>query len=311
MTARLLVVGEALVDVVLTADGARTEHPGGSPLNVAVAASRLGVPCTLAAQLGADGRGELIRRHVEASDVRVQALPPVATTGTATARLDSDGAATYDFEITWAPETVPDPESYAAVHTGSIALALAPGSDRVLELLARARELGVPTTVDPNVRLAITPDVSTVRTVVDQAIRLAWGVKLSDEDADVLMPGLSAERVLDEILAAGPALVALTRGSAPMLFGSGKARAEVAAPATRVADTIGAGDTAMGAMLATCWDRGWLGAASLDDEQLAAVGQVAVEAAAITCSRPGADPPWLAEMSSGLHAQVASPSAAG
>jgi len=278
---------------------------------VAVAAARLGIPCTLAAQLGDDDHGTLIRRHVEASAVRVEALPPAAPTGTATARLGSDGAATYDFDITWAPQTMPDPEGFAAVHAGSIALALAPGSDRVLELLARARALGTPTTVDPNVRLTITPDVAAVRHVVDRAVRLAWGVKLSDEDVEVLMPGLPAERAVDELLAAGPALVALTRGSAPMLFGSGDARAEVAAPVTRVADTIGAGDTVMGALLATCWSQGWLGVRTLGVEQLIALGEVAVEAAAITCSRPGADPPWLAEMSAGQRTSLAAGSAAG
>jgi fructokinase len=88
-----------------------------------------------------------------------------------------------------------------------------------------------------------------------------------------------------------------------MLLASGDARVEVAAPVTQVVDTIGAGDTAMGALLATCWDRGWLGAPTLGAEQLTAVGAVAVEAAAITCSRPGADPPWLPEMRSGLRAE--------
>ena len=296
MSSPLLVVGEALVDVVLRPDGSRREHPGGSPLNVAVAAARLGARTVLAAQLGNDEHGNQVRRHAEASGVRVHAVPPDNRTATATARIQADGAAEYEFDVTWNPESFPDPAGFAAVHTGSIAMALPPGSDRVLELLTTAQHAGIPVTVDPNVRLAITPDVAAVRRLVRSAAAVSWAVKLSAEDAAALMPGMSAGEVVDTVLADGPSLVVLTRGAAGMLLACADARVEVPTPRTDVVDTIGAGDTAMGALLATCAARGWLGARALSASHLEELGSVAVRAAAITCSRAGADPPWEAEL---------------
>lgn len=296
MSAPLLVVGEALVDVVESPGRGRTEHPGGSPLNVAVAAARLGAPAVLATQLGDDASGRLIRAHAEGSGVRVCSVPPHRPTGSATARIGAGGAAAYEFDVTWDPERLPAPDGYAAVHAGSIGVALQPGADRVLSVLARAAVAGVPVTLDPNVRPAITPDLAAVRTTVARATALAWGVKLSEEDADLLWPGRSIEAVVDELATAGPELVALTRGAESSLLGSGAVRVEVPARRTDVVDTIGAGDTFMGTLLASCARWGWLGRAGLSEPQLRAVGQVAVTAAAITCSRPGADPPWTAEL---------------
>lgn len=297
MSSPLLVVGEALIDVVLRSDGSRREHPGGSPLNVAVTAARLGAPTVLAAQVGDDEHGDLIRQHVEASGVRVHAVLPAHRTATATARIQADGAADYDFDISWDPESFPDPADFAAVHTGSIAMALTPGSDRVLELLTAAKHAGIPVTVDPNVRLAITPDVAAVRRFVHSAAAVSWAVKMSDEDAAALTPDLSADQVVDTLLEQGPSLVVLTQGSAGILLATPDARVEVPTQNTEVVDTIGAGDTVMGALLATCAARGWLGAAALSSSQLEELGSVAVRAAAITCSRAGADPPWEAELS--------------
>lgn len=296
MSAPLLVVGEALVDVVEPPGGGRTEHPGGSPLNVAVAAARLGTPAVLATQLGDDASGRLIRAHAARSGVRVCSVPPHRPTGSATARIGAGGAATYEFDVTWDPEQLPAPDGYAAVHAGSIGIALQPGADRVLSVLARANAAGVPVTLDPNVRPEITPDLAGVRAAVGRAVALGWAVKVSEEDADLLWPGRSIEAVVEELANAGPGLVALTRGGEPALLGCGAVRVEAPAPRTDVVDTIGAGDTFMGALLAACARWGWLGRTDLSECDLRAVGEVAVAAAAITCSRSGADPPWTAEL---------------
>lgn len=284
------------MDVVEHADGRRTEHPGGSPLNVAVAAARLGTGALLATQLGNDAHGRLVREHAAHSGVSLESLSPSRRTGTATARLGADGAATYAFGLSWDPATLPVPDGFAAVHAGSIGVALQPGAERVLELLARSRAAGIAVSLDPNVRPAVTPDLPAVRAAVARAVALSWAVKLSDDDADVLLPDRSPAEIVDEVLAAGPALVALTRGSAPALLGCGDVRVEVPAPRTDVVDTIGAGDTFMGALLAACAHRGWLGHRGLGADELAGLGRIAVTAAAITCSRPGADPPWAAEL---------------
>ena len=150
--------------------------------------------------------------------------------------------------------------------------------------------------VDPNVRPAMAPDVDDLRRRVGELLNYADVVKLSDEDAQVLWPGRSPDRALDEALAVGtPRVAVLTRGGAGALLATNSARAQVAAPPVPVIDTIGAGDSFMSALLVALCERGGPRAA-LRQADLVAVGGFACRAAAVTCSRAGADPPWRAEL---------------
>ena len=292
----VLVVGESLVDV--TRDGADTSvRPGGSPLNVAVGLSRLGVPTTLLTQLGDDAYGELVRAHLAASGVNVALLGPPGRTGSATVRLDAAGQASYSFDVRWDPPPDPLPDGYDQLHVGSLGATLPPGADVVAALVRQARERGMGISLDPNIRPAMTPELGEVRRRVHELVALADVVKLSEEDAGAVFPRRTADQVLDDLLAAGaPVLVVLTRGDAGAMLASPTARVSVAAAAAPVVDTIGAGDSFMAALLAGLRPLG-RPAPPLDRGELEALGRFACQAAAITCSRAGADPPWRATLS--------------
>ena len=98
-----VLVGEALVDIVVPVGGEPTDAPGGSPLNVAVGLSRLGLDTLLVTELGDDGYGKLVRDHVVGAGVRLDehSVVPGRRTSTATAHLDAHSAATYDFDLSW------------------------------------------------------------------------------------------------------------------------------------------------------------------------------------------------------------------
>jgi len=292
---RVLVVGEALVDVRVE-DGGSTEHPGGSPLNVAVGLARLGVPTTLASQLGDDPHGRMVAAHVEASGVDLVRLPPHGATATATARLEPGGGATYAFDISWDPVRLPEPDGFRMVHVGSIGATLPPGAHGVVALARAASSAGVPVSVDPNLRPSITPDIEQARGYVEQIMALASIVKLSDEDADVLWPGRGPLPVVDALSGSpGAPLVAMTRGSEGAVLATGPDRGRAAARPVDVADTIGAGDSFMAALLAGVLLHDLPGAGGWAPA-LDWLAGLAVEAAAVTCSRPGADPPWAGEL---------------
>lgn len=290
----VLVVGESLVDVVTGADGETVRRAGGSPFNVAIGLARLGVPTRLATQVGADEDGDLLRSALTKSRVALTDLEPrPERTATAVATIDADGSANYQFDITWNPETLPGAEGFDAVHVGSIGTALAPGADEVANLVSRAAAAGIPVTFDPNIRLDIQGDVAELRSRFDTIAHHAAVIKMSDEDAAALFPARPLEDLATELAAMG-SLVAITRGSEGALLCSGGVVAHTSAPHIEVADTIGAGDSFMAALLAGLAALSWT--RELDSGQLAALGELASDAAAITCMRPGADPPRRSEV---------------
>ena len=89
----------------------------------------------------------------------------------------------------------------------------------------------------------------------------------------------------------------VTRGEKGAYLASGQARVSVPPVRTHVADTVGAGDSFMAALIwALAFEgAGWDGRA-LPADRLEAVGKTAARAAAITVSRPGADLPYLVDL---------------
>lgn len=297
MTSRhaVLVLGEALIDIV-ERDGGDAEFVGGSPANVAVGIARQDVPATLLTRLGRDDRGRRIADQVTASGAVVhEASWTDAATSTARARLRADGSAEYDFDIVWALEADAAADAAAAasvVHSGSIALFLQPGGEVALATLERAQQAGRVVTVDPNVRPALVGPHP--RPVAERAFAAATLVKLSDEDAQALYPGVPAARVLETIAARGPQIVVMTRGGEGALALGPSGLVEVAPLVVDVADTIGAGDAFMASLITSLVDDADLLAG--DADALPRALRRAVVTAGITVSRPGANPPTRAEV---------------
>lgn len=306
--ARVLALGEALTDVVVRADGTVSEHPGGSVANVAVAFARLGGEVELATWIGADpGGAELVAWLAAAGVGIVVGSTSAAITPRATAHLDRTGAATYEFELDWqVPPGFAVAPGVAAVHTGSIAAWLAPGADDVLAAV-RAASSTATVSVDPNVRPSLIDDVAAVRARVDALVATADIVKASCDDLELLAPGAAPDAVAREWLTAGARLVVITCGADGALAFGRRATAGYS-PVTpiEVVDTVGAGDTFMGALLWGLAERGLLGAAArpalegLGRAELADLLAVAATAAEISVGRPGADPPTGAELSATL-----------
>lgn len=289
---RVLVLGEALTDIVQRPSGV-TEHPGGSPMNVAYGLARLGVPTTLLTSLGPDERGDAIEAHLRAVGVHLAAgSRAAARTATATALIDSTGAASYRFDIDWVLPEAPSLDAFSLVHSGSIASFLQPGADAVRRVLHDARD-GRWVSYDPNIRAALVGERRSGVTAFEDTAALAHVVKLSDEDAQWLYPETNLDRVLRRILELGPVLAVATAGAHGSILCTADQVVRVPAAPVDVADTIGAGDSFMSALLEGLVART---PADLSELDLAALGHRASAAAAITVSRPGADPPSRSEL---------------
>ncbi|MGH3365861.1 MAG: carbohydrate kinase family protein [Nocardioidaceae bacterium] len=312
----ILVVGESLVDVVTGPEGATDqqafEHvatPGGAPLNVAVGLARLGVPTQLLTRFGRDANGERIARHLESSGVRLRpGSADARSTSVARARVDARQQATYEFELSWDPPSSAFPADCVAVHIGSLGTVVAPGAGVVEDLAAQARAASLVVSYDPNVRPSVLADVPDPWRDVRRWAAGATVVKLSDQDGAYLQPGRPVDDLLDELLSAEHTLLAVvTLGERGIRMATTTHRVDVPAPPTRVVDTVGAGDACMAGLLAALRGRGQLqrsaiGRLRVDD--LRAVGSAAAAVAALTCSRRGADPPWLRDLEGRAQASI-------
>jgi fructokinase len=292
-----VVAGEALVDIVVPMSGATEHAPGGSPLNVAVGLSRLGVETLLVTRLGDDDHGRLVRSHVEASGVTLAdaSVVPGLRTSTATAHLDENGAATYDFDLTWDLPRLPLPEGATALHVGSIGAALRPGREAVVRLVEEAAAAELLVSYDPNMRPVFTPDRAQAWADVREVAAASRLVKLSDEDLDFLLPGSTGEDAARALLGGRTEVLVVTYGGSGAVAFSSQGVVEVPSQRSEVVDTVGAGDSFMAALLAVVAEQGLASSA----EPLRRQVEAAHQAAAVTVSRRGADPPRRHELLEG------------
>jgi fructokinase len=301
----IVVAGEALIDLIADGTGLHA-YPGGGPFNTAVALGRLGVPVGFLGRLSEDAFGRLLDARLAESGVdRRYVLRGQAPTPLAVVDATSDGDHKFSFYLAgtaYADVTITDlptlGQDVAAVCVGTLALATDPPASAFEELIRResARRL---IAIDPNIRPAACGDRDAYVRRFESWAERAHVIKLSDDDADWLYPGVAHEAVVGTILARGARLVVLTLGPDGALARTSSAGARTAALHVDVVDTVGAGDSFGAGLLGRMWQTGRLDAQAVDlltDEELEELITFAAAVAAIQCSRAGATPPALEEL---------------
>jgi fructokinase len=302
---RILVIGEALIDIVREAAGAHVEHVGGSPANVAVGLARLDHRVRLATALGRDERGERIAAHLADRGVRLTKSSFTShPTSTAQVTFDADRNATYEFDIHWnlAPVSVGTRDIH--IHAGSLATALEPGGTRCRAAMTENRATAT-VSYDPNIRPGIMGDLDSVRTGVEELLDVVDVVKASSDDVELLYPGRVVDDVIEHWLGHGPALVVLTRGADGVTFRTRSDDVTTTLPtrAGTVVDTVGAGDSFMAGLLSGLFSLGLIGGPQARDSLQAATADAvrpAIErglaCSAVTVGYAGAYAPSLDEL---------------
>ncbi|MBJ8348871.1 carbohydrate kinase [Antrihabitans sp. YC2-6] len=296
---RVLVVGEALIDIVRYADGTSTEYVGGSPANLAKGLGRLEIETTLLTSFGDDARGRAIEEVLRASGVRVvQAGPAGVDTSTAMATLDENHSATYIFDIHWdlADADLPPIDH---IHVGSIGVAREPGAGAVARLVSDRRP-AVTVSYDVNARPSLMQPRADAVARIDAMIAQSDVVKMSDEDLEWLRPGDTFEDAMARILSDGPGIVVVTEGAKGAVAYTAEGSVRIEGRRVDVVDTIGAGDAFMSGFVHALAVRGLLGGDALRAISLDVLRDCLNHAnlsAALTVAAAGAEPPTLAELS--------------
>jgi fructokinase len=301
----IAVTGEALIDLVLDHDGRLAAQPGGGPFNTARTIGRLGAAPAFLGRLSQDSFGDLLRKCLTEDGVTLAVtLPTAAPTTLAVVNVNPAGAPRYQFYLSGTSASSLDhplmsaslPDQVTALHAGSLALVTEPIATSIERLILGGVPPDTLVMIDPNCRPEAISDPPAYRARLSRILRRADVVKASVEDLGYLYPGETAQTAATALLHQGPGLVLITNGSRPAqaLLPGQEISAEV--PAVQVVDTIGAGDAFGGAFLAW-WTRNGLTRSGLHrPDAVTEALQAAVEVAALTCTRAGAEPPWLAEV---------------
>jgi fructokinase len=305
----ILSCGEALIDMlprITTADEAAfAPYAGGAVFNTAIALGRLGAPSGFFSGLSTDLMGEILIDTLAASrvDTRFAARSPRPTT-LAFVKLKG-GQATYAFydentagRLLSAADLPALPPSVTALFFGGISLVNDPAASTYEALQAREAPHRV-TMIDPNIRPGFITDEAPYRARIGRMMAMADVVKLSDEDLHWLMGEGEGVTLARRIIATGPKIVFITEGAAGARAITATQNRFFAATSVTVADTVGAGDTFNAGVLSALHERGALtraALANLPGDTLDAALSLGTRAAAVTVSRPGANPPWAHEL---------------
>ncbi len=306
--AKLWFLGEALIDFVPTASTggeAFAPHCGGSPFNATKAAALAGAEVGFLGAVSTDLFGDRLLADLDAHGIDTSHTPRSDDPSTLAFVELHEGNARYAFfnALSSTSQIDPDPATFPGkpgdiLGLGSISLIDAPGAENITRYAAAVADRAT-LSIDPNARPGMTPDPDAWRTRIRSLVDLCGVVKISDEDLEFLSPGTSPSDFAAAQLARGTGLVTVTHGADGAEAFTATAHVFRAPPKVDVADTVGAGDTITGYLLAGLATHGLTtkdALSALPDDTVGELLERAMSAAALTCTRVGCVPPTSAEV---------------
>ena len=308
--------GENLIDTVHrplpSGEVAQNHNLGGSPYNVAVALARQGMKPHYLTPISTDGFGEQLADHLQREGVILAGERRPEPTTQAIVTLEN-GIPTYVFHRDGTAErAISGPGINAAMpdlathfHAGSLAFAGRGDADIWEAVFHKARQNGLTTSLDPNVRLTLIDDLPAYRARFKRLLRSASIVKLSDEDLAAIYTDMSVSDAMTTLRnECSASLIALTKGPQGAECWAGPQHIVVPNPEVpQLIDSIGAGDTFMATVLASLAGLGVLnndGLGQLTALELSTMLNRAVQAACLNCAKEGCDPPTSAAIDAAM-----------
>jgi len=225
---------------------------GGSPTNVAVNASRLGLNAVLVASCGQDGLGDYVIRKLKANHINISCVGKSEAAPTSVIFV-SKSTETPDFipyrqadceifESQLPDEVIAEAKIF---HTTCFALSKNPARQTILNRAQKAKELGLQLSIDINFSERIWPDREEAKSVLNEYLVNDPLVKLSEDDCYRLFAAVKSEEyIFDYFHGLGASTICLTKGKNGVVVSDIHQGLffQNAIPIEEVKDTTGAGD---------------------------------------------------------------------
>ena len=312
----IVVIGEALIDLISKESGKYQAVVGGANANVALALAVRGEKQAFLGRISSDGFGQQIRNHLSNHGVNLNhSVFAKEQTTLAVATIDSAGVASYSFYTNqtadwgWTKEELPSISKLnelgvQAIQYGCLTMAMEPGNKVIEQWLSEIHQTqSITLSHDLNIRPALGFDRESELARVEKLNRISHIIKASDADVEWLYD-LPTGSNLDEIAEKWSVgkLVVITRGAEGVSIYRDENRLDVAGFPVNLVDTVGAGDTFIATLLSELMSAGSLGAgpsekiSQLTETKLIEFSKTANAAAAIVCERTGCQPPTKPEI---------------
>ena len=313
----ILCAGEAVIDMFQKQVPGLGEVfmplPGGCSYNTAIAIGRLGASAAFLGRVSRGFFGEIQARRLRENNVSGGLLIRCAENPILAFIRTGEGMepqyAFYD-EATadrpLSPEELPPlPPETSCLVFGSVSMCMEPIASTIEGLVMSRARRGTVIAFDPNIRPFMIKDRAAYLKRFERWLSVCTIAKISREDFEYLFPGTPPREALKKVIDMGARLAIATlgpKGAEAMLRRDDGGIFEVFSPAAdagEIADTVGAGDTFQGAFLARLQSRGMMSPnaiVNLSENDLRAALDFANKAAAIVCTRRGAEPPTLEEV---------------
>lgn len=292
-------VGESLIDRI----GDKTLI-GGCPLNVAVAASRLGAPVTFFGKISSDEYGlSILEKMIDdgilfdpqscnASEPTLCSKATVGEDGKASYTFDYEGTAACSMTEAELSASFANEGDIDLVFFGSISLLMEPFCDAIVPAM-RAIQTRPRWFLDPNVRPSMVRDAEAYRKMIISLAGECDIVKVSEEDLSYLLPGLEPSEAEARFLSMCRSNLLITRGENGSTWLTKDIRVDCPAfIAGSVVDTIGCGDTFDGAVIAYLQRNDLIASLEkLGRSDIETMLDYASKAAGLNCLFEGCDPP--------------------
>ena len=190
MSAKVWVLGDAVVDLLPESDGRLLPCPGGAPANVAVGIARLGGTSGFIGRVGDDPFGALMQRTLltEGVDITYLKQDEWHRTSTVLVDLNEQGERSFTFMVRPSADLFLETTDLPCwrhgewLHLCSIALSAEPSRTSAFTAMTAIRHAGGFVSFDPNIREDLWQDEHLLRLCLRQALQLADVVKLSEEE---------------------------------------------------------------------------------------------------------------------------------
>ena len=293
MSAKVWVLGDAVVDLLPESDGRLLPCPGGAPANVAVGIARLGGTSGFIGRVGDDPFGALMQRTLltEGVDITYLKQDEWHRTSTVLVDLNDQGERSFTFMVRPSADLFLETTDLPCwrhgewLHLCSIALSAEPSRTSAFTAMTAIRHAGGFVSFDPNIREDLWQDEHLLRLCLRQALQLADVVKLSEEEWRLISGKTQNDRDICALAKEYEiAMLLVTKGAAGVVVCYRGQVHHFAGMSVNCVDSTGAGDAFVAGLLTGLSSTGL----STDEREMRRIIDLAQRCGALAVTAKGA-----------------------